>query len=54
VVNNDLARAGFIMRTMKLPDLFLDHDDPFKQYERAGLNASAIVSMIEARLAQTA
>jgi 1-deoxy-D-xylulose-5-phosphate synthase len=54
VVNNDLTRAGFVMRTMKLPDVFLDHDDPFKQYERAGLSAADIVRTIEARLAQSA
>ena len=54
VVNNDLTRAGFVMRTMKLPDAFLDHDDPFKQYERAGLSAADIVRTIEARLAQSA
>jgi len=54
VVNNDLARAGFVMRTMKLPDVYLDHDDPFKQYERAGLSAADIARTIEARLAQSA
>jgi 1-deoxy-D-xylulose-5-phosphate synthase len=54
VVNNDLARAGFVMRTLKLPDVYLDHDDPFKQYERAGLGAADIVRTIEARLAQSA
>jgi 1-deoxy-D-xylulose-5-phosphate synthase len=54
VVNNDLARAGFVMRTMKLPDIYLDHDDPFKQYERAGLSAADIARTIEARLAQSA
>jgi 1-deoxy-D-xylulose-5-phosphate synthase len=54
VVNNDLARAGLVMRTLKLPDVYLDHDDPFKQYERAGLGAADIVRTIEARLAQSA
>jgi len=54
VVNNDLARAGFVMRTMKLPDVYLDHDDPFKQYESAGLSAADIARTIEARLAQSA
>ncbi len=54
VVNNDLARTGFVMRTMKLPDAYLDHDDPFKQYERAGLSAADIVRTIEDRLAQSA
>jgi len=54
VVNNDLARAGLVMRTLKLPDAYLDHDDPFKQYESAGLGAADIVRTIEARLAQSA
>ena len=54
IVNNDLVRVGFTVRTMKLPDEFLDHDDPFKQYERAGLNAGDIVRVIETHLAQSA
>jgi 1-deoxy-D-xylulose-5-phosphate synthase len=54
VVNNDLARAGFKMRAMKLPDLFLEHDDPSRQYEQAGLSAQDIVQAIEDRLARTA
>ncbi len=54
IANNDLLRSGFSVRTMNLPDLFLDHDDPFKQYEAARLNAGDIVSVIEAHLAQSA
>jgi 1-deoxy-D-xylulose-5-phosphate synthase len=54
LVNNDLTRAGFTLRTMKLPDVFLDHDDPLRQYEQAGLSAQDIVRTIEDRLAQTA
>ncbi len=54
VVNNDLMRPGFSMRTLKLPDEFQDHDDPFKQYDRAGLNAPDIVRAIESQLAETA
>jgi 1-deoxy-D-xylulose-5-phosphate synthase len=54
VVNHDLARVGFTMRTLKLPDIYLDHDDPARQYERAGLSASDIVRVIETHLAQTA
>jgi 1-deoxy-D-xylulose-5-phosphate synthase len=54
VVNNDLARVGLTLRTLKLPDTWLDHDDPFKQYERAGLSAGDIVRAIEAHLARTA
>jgi 1-deoxy-D-xylulose-5-phosphate synthase len=29
---------------MVLPDLFLDHDAPAKQYDEAGLNAAQIVA----------
>ena len=54
IVNNDLMRVGFTVRTMKLPDEFQDHDDPFKQYERAGLNAGDIVGVVETHLAQSA
>ena len=54
IVNNDLARAGFSIRTLKLPDAYLEHDDQFKQYEMAGLDALDIVRVIEARLTRTA
>jgi 1-deoxy-D-xylulose-5-phosphate synthase len=54
LVNNDLLRVGLTVRTLKLPDEFLDHDDPFKQYDRAGLNAGDIVRVIETHLAETA
>src|SRR6266849_9358249 len=35
---------GMKIRTMILPDLFLDHDSPNAQYEQAGLNARHIVA----------
>ena len=54
IANADLMRPGFKIRTLKLPDEFLDHDDPFKQYDRAGLNAPDIVRAIETQLAETA
>jgi 1-deoxy-D-xylulose-5-phosphate synthase len=54
IVNNDLARAGFAIRTLKLPDSYLEHDDQFKQYECAGLDALDIVQVIEARMTRTA
>ena len=38
-----LTDAGLRIRTMRLPDLFQDHDDPAKQYDEAGLNAPQIV-----------
>ena len=33
-------------RTMVLPDVFQDHDDPGKQYDEAGLNAPHIVDTV--------
>jgi len=36
---------GLKIRTMILPDVFLDHDSPQAQYEKAGLNARHIVTM---------
>jgi 1-deoxy-D-xylulose-5-phosphate synthase len=54
LVNNDLMRMGLTVRTLKLPDEFLEHDDPFKQYDRAGLNAADIVRVVETQLARTA
>jgi 1-deoxy-D-xylulose-5-phosphate synthase len=36
---------GLKIRTMHLPDIFIDHDTPYNQYEIAGLNARHIVAM---------
>jgi 1-deoxy-D-xylulose-5-phosphate synthase len=49
MVLQDYAGAGLLdrglkIRTMVLPDLFLDHDAPAKQYDEAGLNAAQIVA----------
>ena len=41
-----LTDAGLKIRTLRLPDLFQDHDNPDKQYEAAGLNASGIVDCV--------
>jgi 1-deoxy-D-xylulose-5-phosphate synthase len=35
---------GLKIRTMVLPDIFLDHDSPNAQYETAGLTAKHIVA----------
>ena len=48
-VMQDLAHAGLLdtglkFRPMMLPDTFIDHDNPTKQYDVAGLNARHIVS----------
>ena len=54
LANGDLLRPGLTVRTLKLPDEFLDHNDPFRQYERAGLNAADIVRVVEGQLVRTA
>ena len=41
-----LTDAGLKIRTMRLPDLFQDHDSPDKQYDVAGLNAPQIVDTV--------
>jgi 1-deoxy-D-xylulose-5-phosphate synthase len=48
-VMHDLAHAGLLdagvkIRPMMLPDIFIDHDNPARQYDAAGLNAKHIVS----------
>lgn len=41
-----LTDAGLKIRTMRLPDVFQDHDSPDKQYDTAGLNAPHIVDTV--------
>jgi 1-deoxy-D-xylulose-5-phosphate synthase len=41
-----LLDRGLKVRTMVLPDRFLDHDTPEKMYEIAGLDARGIVSTV--------
>jgi 1-deoxy-D-xylulose-5-phosphate synthase len=45
-----LTDGGLKIRTMRLPDVFQDHDDPVKQYDEAGLNAPHIVETALAAL----
>jgi 1-deoxy-D-xylulose-5-phosphate synthase len=54
-VMHDLAHSGLLecgvkFRPMTLPDFFIDHDAPQKQYDVAGLNARHIVSQALAAL----
>jgi 1-deoxy-D-xylulose-5-phosphate synthase len=39
-------QRGFQMRSMMLPDQFIDHDTPAAMYARAGLDASAIAGKV--------
>ncbi|MEN9717497.1 MAG: hypothetical protein RIQ99_375 [Pseudomonadota bacterium] len=41
-----LTDAGLKIRTLRLPDVFQDHDSPDKQYDAAGLNAPQIVDCV--------
>jgi 1-deoxy-D-xylulose-5-phosphate synthase len=41
-----LTDAGLKIRTMRLPDIYQDQDDPVKQYDEAGLNAPHIVDTV--------
>jgi len=41
-----LVDAGLKIRTMRLPDRFIDQDKPEKQYDEAGLNAPQIVDTV--------
>jgi len=41
-----LLDAGLKIRTMRLPDMFQEHDAPDKQYDTAGLNAPQIVDTV--------
>ncbi len=41
-----LVDAGLKIRTMRLPDRFIDQDKPEKQYDEAGLNAPQMVETV--------
>ena len=41
-----LTDNGLKVRTLRLPDTFIDHEDPMKQYDEAGLNAPQIVETV--------
>ena len=41
-----LTDAGLKIRTLRLPDLFQDHDSPDLQYDLAGLNAAGMVDCV--------
>uniref|UniRef100_UPI0035A84CAD transketolase C-terminal domain-containing protein n=2 Tax=unclassified Sphingomonas TaxID=196159 RepID=UPI0035A84CAD len=41
-----LIDAGLKLRTLRLPDVFQDHDKPEIQYAQAGLDADAIIDSV--------
>jgi 1-deoxy-D-xylulose-5-phosphate synthase len=44
--DNGALDGGVRMRSMVLPDEFLDHDSPAAMYARAGLDAKGIVAKV--------
>jgi 1-deoxy-D-xylulose-5-phosphate synthase len=54
LANEGLLRPGLEVRTLTLPDRFLEHDDPARQYETAGLAAADITRVIAAHFVKKA
>jgi 1-deoxy-D-xylulose-5-phosphate synthase len=54
MANAGLFDRGCKFRAMTLPDIFIDHDTPQRQYDVAGLNAQHIVATALTALGQTA
>jgi 1-deoxy-D-xylulose-5-phosphate synthase len=54
LANEGLLRPGLEVRTMTLPDIFQEHDDPARQYETAGLAAADIARIIGAHFVKKA
>jgi 1-deoxy-D-xylulose-5-phosphate synthase len=44
--DDGLIDAGLKLRTLRLPDIFQEHDSPNKQYAEAGLDADGIVATV--------
>jgi 1-deoxy-D-xylulose-5-phosphate synthase len=54
LANEGLLRPGLEVRTMTLPDVFQEHDDPARQYETAGLAAGDIARLVAAHFVKKA
>jgi 1-deoxy-D-xylulose-5-phosphate synthase len=46
LTDGDSGNGALKVRTLRLPDSFIDHEDPMKQYDQAGLNAPQIVETV--------
>jgi 1-deoxy-D-xylulose-5-phosphate synthase len=46
LTDGDSGNGALKVRTLRLPDTFIDHEDPMKQYDQAGLNAPQIVETV--------
>ncbi len=54
LANEGLLDNGLKLRSMTLPDVFQDHDNPLKQYDEAQLNAKHIVATARAAIGNAA
>ncbi len=46
LADSGLLDRGLKVRTMVLPDMFIEHDKPDAMYEQAGLTAAGIVTTV--------
>ncbi len=46
LTNNDLINDKMRFRSAILPDVFINHDEPYKMYDKAGLNSAQIVELV--------
>ena len=53
LAGSGMLDRGLKVRTLVLPDVFIDHDKPEKMYDRAGLNSAGIVASVLAALGRT-
>jgi 1-deoxy-D-xylulose-5-phosphate synthase len=53
LARHDLLDGGLKVRTMMLPDIFLDHDAPTRMYDAAAMNAPDIVTAALAALGKS-
>jgi 1-deoxy-D-xylulose-5-phosphate synthase len=52
LANHGFLDTGLKLRTMVLPDAFIDHDSPDRMYAKAGLDAAGIVAKVFDALGQ--
>jgi 1-deoxy-D-xylulose-5-phosphate synthase len=50
LAERDMLGNGLKVRTMVLPDLFLDQDKPDKMYAKAGLDSAGITAQVMSAL----
>ena len=46
LAERDMLDGNLKVRTMVLPDIFMDHDKPDRMYAKAGLDAAGITAQV--------